>query len=853
MQVMFTLLCCLFSVFAVAQNDSSETTLPIEEVVQETKTLKKIEVTGSYIKRVDEEAPNPVQTITSETLQKSGYNSVADVFRDNAITSGGVREDSGNGNPGAATTGIGPFGDNSILILLDGNRVPKMGGDNSVDLNLIPMAAIERVEILKDGASALYGSDAIGGVINFITKKNYDGGGVSLGQSLSQAGGADRFDAGVTFGKQFKKGSFNAVMQFRNNGELRDADRDYTKVSNLFVQGSSTADHPTWVDANGQSQSPDCPAGQTLNDAQGTKCYFDYSQYSWNMPKLNQYSTLLSGNYKLSENLKLRSQAVLSYRETFTRFAPAPGRFRLTEQQAVNLGIPNVPAGGMNVKYRIVEGGGTRDQQDETLSYNVSQSIEGKIAGSWTWDVTGTTGKNDARQEGQGYADIRVLQSLIDQGIFIPTAAPGNRGDISSAMFTPFQEISSTQDEIRAVATGQLSDSVSLAIGTAAGWQSYDERADEVTISGNSLGGNGSVGAGSRSNQAVFAEMSAFPTESLELSLAGRYDSYSDFGQTFNPKLSASWQATDKFMFRSSVGTGFRAPNLSNLYGGASVGFPSFIDTPGCVASGAGSPNCLTTQYEVATFANPNLKEENSVFYNFGFVGQPKKNWSIESNFFIADITNSVGPLGGTDLMRAANVFGEAYLRDNYNIDIQRDLSGAIEVINMPSAFNLAAISYRGIDFRVTNQTNVKLVGKSFSLVNDFTHIQFLNTEREPFPGAGTVRNFDNYFKSNIGTTLIRNDHSLRVATRTISGGDKNANIGGLPGDVGYGSLRTHTEFDLNYAVNNLVKKRLALNVGVKNLFDAARPLDETSQQALATSIYDPIGRYFYTRVDYTF
>ena len=176
MQVMFTLLCCLVSVFAVAQNDSSETTLPIEEVIQETKTLKKIEVTGSYIKRVDEEAPNPVQTITSETLKTSGYNSVADVLRDNALTTGGDRENAINANPGAATTGIGPFGSDSILVLLDGNRLPKMGGENSVDLNLIPTAAIERVEILKDGASATYGSDAIGGVINFITKKDYNGG-----------------------------------------------------------------------------------------------------------------------------------------------------------------------------------------------------------------------------------------------------------------------------------------------------------------------------------------------------------------------------------------------------------------------------------------------------------------------------------------------------------------------------------------------------------------------------------------------------------------------------------------------------------------------------------------------------
>lgn len=177
MQIIFSLVFCLFSatVWAQATEDnatgSTSTTnsgqgdIVTEDLSYQTAptALDKIQVTGSYIKRVDEEAPTPVQTISKETLKKSGYNSVADVMRDNAITSGGQREDSGNGNPGAATTGIGPFGADSILVLLDGNRMPKIGGDNSVDLNLIPMAAIERIEILKDGASALYGSDAIGG------------------------------------------------------------------------------------------------------------------------------------------------------------------------------------------------------------------------------------------------------------------------------------------------------------------------------------------------------------------------------------------------------------------------------------------------------------------------------------------------------------------------------------------------------------------------------------------------------------------------------------------------------------------------------------------------------------------
>ncbi len=852
MQVLFVLGYCLFSVFAIAQNDASNTTIPLEEVVQETKVLKKIEVTGSYIKRVDEEAPNPVQTITSETLQKSGYNSVADVLRDNALTTGGDRENAINGNPGAATTGIGPFNSDSILVLLDGNRLPKMGGENSVDLNLIPTAAIERIEILKDGASATYGSDAIGGVINFITKKDYNGGSVSLGQSIAEAGGAERTDFFGTFGKTFKRGSVTGIIQYRNNAELASADRPFTTVTDLAVQGSGTSQVGQWTDTNGDNQFLSCPPDQLVTDDSGSYCLFDYSKYSWEMPKISQYSTLLNANYKLNENIKLKSQVNFTYRDVETRLAPAPGTLQITPAQAAAIGITNPAINPLNglvdVRYRLLSAG-TRDQQDQTTAYNMSQSVEGKIGGSWTWDATGSYADSRGRSDGRGFADTRILSGLIGNG-YNPLLPLDQQGSIATALTNPYEVTQSRQAEGRIIATGQMSESSSLAVGASSAWQMYRSEVDDVTAANSSYGGNGGNGFGTRSYEAVFTEASIFPVEDIEIGLAARYDNYSDFGSTINPKLSVSWQANDKLMFRTSVGTGFRAPNLADLYNGGSLGYPRMRDTTGCTAAGGIGPSCSTRQYEVSTNSNPNLTQEKSMYYNAGFILQPKRNWSIESNVFIAKIDDAVGSLQMNQVMRAAGAFGEQFLRDNYQIDIIRNGTGQIDRINMLSAYNISTSVKQGLDFSLTTQSKAN-VGVPIDVVFNMSHIQYLKNAEEAFPGLGVQNIQDNYFKNNLNLTAIRNDHSLRSSLRTLSGGDKSSNYGAV-GAVGGGSLRTHTEFDMNYNKQNLFKK-VGFNVGVKNVFNAKRPLDESAQVALDTRFYDPIGRYYYTTLNYTF
>ncbi|MBY0386365.1 TonB-dependent receptor, partial [bacterium] len=454
------------------------------------------------------------------------------------------------------------------------------------------------------------------------------------------------------------------------------------------------------------------------------------------------------------------------------------------------------------------------------------------------------------RNDGRGFANRSILSQMVANNEYKILLPPGQQGNISRALFNPYEVQQSRQAEVRALATGQLADTASLAVGTSTAWQMYRTEVDNVTASNNSYGGNGGNGAGSRSFQAAFTELSVFPVETVEVGLAARYDRYSDFGSTFNPKLSLSWQANDKLMFRTSIGTGFRAPNLGDLYNGGSMNFPYFFDTIGCNDAGGTGPSCSTRQYQVLSRANPNLKQETSLFQNFGFLLAPKRNWNIESNYFVAKIDDSVGALDMSQVMRAATIFGEDFLRDKYQIQIVRN-GGTITQVNMLSAYNISSSIRQGLNFRVSNQSKANFGSFPVDFVFDMNHVQFLKTVGEAFPGLGLQNSQDNYFKNTVNLTGIHNSHAVRGTVRTLSGGDKNRNFGRV-GDVGYGSLRTHTEFDINYAKQNIFKK-INLNFGVKNLFDTPRPLDNTAQVALNTAVYDPIGRYYYTTLDYAF
>lgn len=868
MQIIIISVLGLFSVLATAQDISTtvpQDTKPIEQMTEEPKTLKKIEVTGSYIKRVDEEAPNPVQTVSSETLQKSGHNSVADVLRETAYTVQSLREDSLSTNPGVATASIGPFSAEQVLVLLDGQRLPKVGGENYVDLNTIPMAAIERIEILKDGASALYGSDAIGGVMNFITKKNYNGASVSLNQNSTASGGAARTDVSVSVGRTFSKGSILGVVQYKDNAQLEDKDRKFSTITNTPTQGSITGNYGSWQDMNTGDNNPSayCPPGNL--DAANGLCRFDYTKYSWSTPAIKQTNGMLTGSYKFNEHLKSKTTGTFVYREAQTQNAPAPDTIRISNAVAVNqLGLP--ATGDVIIRYRLADETGPRRNLDKTNTINLAQTFEGKIKGSWTYDLSGSYGRYDSNNVGTGYADKAAIIKKIEKGQFNPLAAPGFKGSITDTLATSTRDLTSSQSEIKLVTTGQVYEGgkyfgpVAMAMGTATAWQTFETSVDPLTASKNAYGTVGSFGSGQRNFQSVFQELSIFPIETVEVGLAARYDTFSDFGQTVNPKLSVSWQVSDKFMWRASAGTGFRAPNLVDLYNSSSYGFPTIFDDVYCAQQsknfGANSPQaisaCLGQQQLVNYTPNPNLRQERSLFYNFGFLAQPKKNWNVEGNFWVANIKDRVGAITEDYAIRFEEKYGAQELKNLYGIEIPRTPDGQLDPtgIIMPSAFNLPEQNLRGLDFRVSREAKARLFGKPVDLSFSVDHMHMLQSKTEDFPGLG-IKGYRNINWRNTATiSLTRNLHNVRFITRTVSGGDKDRN----EQTIGNGSIPSFTTHDITYTYGNFFGG--SLNMGIRNLMAHNQPMDNTitaPPSQLDRTVYDPLGRVYYMGYNYNF
>jgi len=861
-----------------AQGESSETPVEIEAPVvpaeeEKEKTsqapssagsgVEKIQVTGSHIKRIDVEGPSPVLTLDREYLDRSGYNSVSDVLRDTTVTATGVdRESSGSNESGSATAGLRGFGADKILVLLNGNRLPKIGGQNSVDLNLIPFQAIERVDILKDGASAVYGSDALAGVINFVTKKDYDGASISARYSLAEEAGGNRQDIAAVYGKNSSKGNFLAVYQYRNNQEVRDRDRDWA-VPGLSTLGSPGSYRPGTDDGK-YLAAPDCPEDRKLTSDGNEYCRYDFSTDKWLQPAIEQHSAVLSGTYDLNDSLGLYTTLTYTNRQSRWQFAPAPDVFqddtnggtsadptaqdrRIPNNIATGPGwnLPNTGGNPIDVQYRLVDELGPRANRDTTDSYGGTVGIRGYLSDTWEWDQNLTYGASSIYNDGHsGYANKQLLSGQILDGSWRPFDQTGDKGNIDGSKHRSEQWTDSEIIMTQFTASGEVGNLwgglITAAVGASGAWESFDQRVDSVTQAGNLFGGAGAAGQASRDFQAIFTEF-GYSISDFEFQLAGRVDNFSDFGSTFNPKFGMRYTPAKQLMFRGSVGTGFKAPTLSELYSAQGFGFPAFVDQTACAA--AGDPDdavCKRQQYKVTSGGNPNLREETSFSYNLGTIIQPTSNWDISIDYWFTSIDDAIG--GDLDnIMLAERNLGAAELA-RQGVIVRRDTTGSIIDVFAPN-LNLSSQQADGLEF--STQYNIKL--GALTIVPSVNHTHMLSYLEEPFPGLGLQSRLGEYgrprWKNTSSLAFNFGSNSIRATGRSIAGQFKTAHTGNRADQR---KLANYTEYDLSYVFRGGWGGRI--DFGIKNVLGTDRPVDDTTgpQREVNPALYDNIGRLYF-------
>ncbi len=810
-----------------------ESKKPIVQAAPEDESFEKVAVTGSHIKRIDMEGASPVMMIDRDMIEQSGHNSVSDVLRDITASSfGGLREESGSNAAGVSSVNLRGLGADKTLVLLNGKRLPQDAVTGAVDLNLIPLAAVKRIDILTDGASATYGSDALGGVVNIITHKDYNGTTFSYQQSfMTQFEGGATKQAELVTGAATARSSITTILSYRENEIIFSRDRPWSEVgvSTIGSPGSYIDDDGVW-----KPDTTNCDPADIIDGGNGNFfCSYNFAAVSSEIPQIRQFNIMSLFEHQSDSGVTFYGRANATKKEVLWNFAPAPGVFDIPAAVAGGLGIPGYAGGDVSVRYRAVELGNRVSEVDEH-ALGFQTGAKGTIGGSWDWDFSfdrNEVYKNDLGVSGYGLTTEIV--DLIGSGSFNPFDFSPSRGSLASAEYQPWQLSRSENNFYELKLTGELFDiwggAVATALGATFTQEEFSTEVDTLSAAGEVFGSAGSSGGGDRETKAVYFETILPIVKSFELQLAARYDEFSDFGNTTNPKVAFKWNLTNFLMFRGSWGTGFKAPLLKDLYAAASDGFPTFIDEVACAAeraSGGATPSCNPQQWNVRSGGNTDLEEERSESINLGVVYQPTKRTNFGFDVWQTHLDNVVD-IDYQLLTRFEQNGGDP---SQFGITVQRDSSGLIDFIDAP-LLNLAALEISGIDFN----SSIAL-GSYFTLKINHSHLFYYRQEGFPGTGFEDILGINGFppWRNNITLDFTAGSTSLRLLARTIAKHEKS-----VPEE---GNLKAYTEADLN--ITQSFSTNTTLTVGVQNLFATKPPLDDSNQnQQLNANLYNPRGQ----------
>ncbi len=681
--------------------------------------LKKFQVTGTSIKRTDYEGPSPLVVLDRPAIEKTGVTTLSELFRDVIYNNAGVVDESFTQGFAAASAGIDlrGLGVNRTLVLVNGRRVPLFpfgqdGTSSFVDINLIPLGAIERVEILKDGASAIYGADAVAGVVNIITRQNYEGMEVSADFGVSGDGDAGRGHLSLTGGASNDKGNVTFTLDYLNRDTIWARDRDLSSSANGPIDDRSNLGNPgTIIHLNTGAPEPDprCPPGSV----RGPFCSYDFAPYVTIAPETQRLGMAVSGEYQVNDGFNLFANAMLSNNTSERDLAPTGDAFLVAADNPNNI----FPGENVLSIYRLEEIGPRRDEFD-TNAYNLTAGANG-YAGQWDWEIAAGAGKVESTTTGvNGYPVADRVQAAIDDGVLNPFGASPDF-DPDSVTHTTRRKGDSSLWFADAKASGEIMEMdhgpLILAVGAEYRSEDFSDEMDPLTTSGAVLGTGSWGGEGDRDIAAAYAEFSIPFFDELEMQLAGRYDNYSDFGDTFNPKLGLRWRPHDDLLLRLSAGTGFKAPSLQELHAGTG---------PSPVKESVFDP--MTGQVvQVDSFisGNPDLDAEESESYNLGLVWDITRAWDLGVDFWRIKNENAV------------TSSPQYYVNneDQFPDNVIRDANGTITTVNSPFQ-NVAAQKLWGIDVDTGVRWQTAGAG-DFRF--DLTAAYLGSFEQEPVSGAG--------------------------------------------------------------------------------------------------------------------
>ncbi|TWI51427.1 iron complex outermembrane receptor protein [Pseudoduganella flava] len=849
--------------------------------------MTRVQITGSSIKRLQSETATPLTVFKADDFVKQGLTTaqeVLDRIPSNQTSFGAANAVGGNasGLPtgGQATADLRGLGGDKTLVLLNGRRLATHPYDGaSVDLNLIPVAALERVEVLRDGASAIYGTDAIGGVINFITKRSVDRGTIAVEATFPEETGGRERRANVTVGGgdlEKDRIAVLGVFDYHKQDVLTSQQRPFSATGVIPSRGlnltSGTPFPANYFDpVSGVAGNPGfaagCDAPLSVPRASDGTCRQDYTRLIDDLPEQEHITAYGKASTKLGADHTASLELLYSVNNVMSRTAPPPQTGLILPASSPYYpgnsgGVPAQPGLSgepLNVSWRPTEAG-QRQIQSKGRGTRLVGALEGLIAG---WDYQTGLSYSVSRSEENftgGYVQDASFAAGVLNGILNPFGLQNEAGRTylaSTALRGRVQDAKNQQTAFDFKASRELMEMAGGKLAVAFGGELRHEKADfnvnrEIAGQASSSGLSGSLSKdGSRTIQAVYGEVSVPFLKSLETSLAARYDHYSDAGSTWNPKASFRYQPHQAVVLRGSASTGFRAPTLFEKNAplsrnDTSNSYNDPILCPGGVPQPGSNPlrDCDLQQFKLQG-GNQNLKPEESTTYSLGVVLEPIPAVTLTMDYWTIRLRDKIGALPEQSIYGNFDKYRDRFLR------FPDGSPNAIWDINE----NLGKVKTDGVDVSLTARTPNQSWGSlSFTLDGTWVHSYKYQNERDGEFIENVGRYADNYvvfrWRHNAAVTWRSGPWSATLAHNFKTHyDDQNLVDAQYFNKVGSYSLvnlsGTYTGF-----------KNVALTAGVKNLFDKEPPFSNQGtvfQKGYDPRYTDPIGRALYLRGAYTF
>lgn len=848
--------------------------------------------TGTLIRRqAQADRASPVLSLGEAEIGSTGAKSIADLTQTLTINTGAENNPDAftqNGTTGTSNINLRGLGVQSTLVLLDGRRqvlsaAINNGGFNFVDTaSLVPLIAVQNLEILKDGASATYGSDAVAGVANFTTFQNFDGVRLSSQyQFVDSDGSSDEILLQGMVGKNFDRGNIMAAVSYTDRSALTTAERRLSRTGPGGDDVSALGNPGAFVPIGGPLPAglpiidPGCAAaggfpnvlapGSVLGlPFDGGTCGFDFGGFFNLIPEEERLTGLIQGDFDLTDNIRWDAQFTYADNEAIRGNSPS---FPFLVGGVVPADHPNnifagplqaiAPGGSVFLGRAFGNGGEVSPNLTESETWRITTGLEGDFNEDYNWRVSYTQAENnhvistedtlvdEFRCALDGFRSAACSGFGIAAGTFFNpfatsfTTAPNSAEIEDFIIGTQVRDLTSELQVIEGVVSGFIGDNgIAGALGVQYRKEDFAGEFDANSQRDNFgfLIGEQNF-AGSQDVYAIFGEINIpLLDDRLELQGALRYEDYGgSIGSTLDPKFAALLRATDRLSFRGSYSTSFRAPTVYQQNGQQTA--LNQVSDP--------SRNGATSFAGIRTLGNPDLTPEQSEAINLGFTWEPVDRFRIDLDLYNFDFT---------DVIIAENFQAVTNL-DPLDADrVVRNAGGSIVQVNT-NFVNASAVQTRGLDYGVSYEADL-----GFATIVPFIQGTLVFDYDLEDPQAGDVdgagnRNFTNFGTSvpahrfNTGFNVIKDAHRLDIFGRYIDSYDDDQNGGR--------QIDSHFTVDGRYSLNigqfiDALGEATSLNVGVINAFNEDPPQVFTNG-GFDSKVHDPRGRLLYAGIDIEF